>query len=60
MVGADGWPVPMDEYMAQLRELEADVSALEALGVTVIDAVPPGVRGKSWSPADFEQEELER
>ncbi|MFE3818889.1 hypothetical protein [Nocardia tengchongensis] len=52
--------MPMDEYLAQLRELEADVSALEALGVTVIGAVPPGVRGKGWSPADFEQEELER
>ncbi|MFF0609054.1 hypothetical protein ACFYUD_10335 [Nocardia tengchongensis] len=50
----------MDEYLAQLRELEADVSALESLGVTVIDEVPPVVGEKSWSPADFEQEELER
>ncbi|QVI22006.1 hypothetical protein KHQ06_02275 [Nocardia tengchongensis] len=50
----------MDEYLAQLRELEVDVSALESLGVTVIDAAPPVVLEKSWSPADVEQEELER
>lgn len=60
VVGADGWPVPMDEYLAQRRELDADVSALESLGVTVIDAEPPSVREMSWGAVNSERGELER
>ncbi|MEV0464234.1 hypothetical protein AB0I30_24930 [Nocardia tengchongensis] len=61
MVGADGWPIPIDDYQSELCELEADVLALESLGVTFIDVEPPlGVREISGSPTDSGQEELER
>lgn len=60
VVGADGWPVPMDEYLAQLRELESDVSALESLGVAVVCAELPHVREITWGQTDSEPEELEK
>lgn len=44
LVGRDGWPMDTDEYVAQLADLDADVEALSALGVTVIDAEPASVR----------------
>ncbi|WP_433670313.1 hypothetical protein ACQP06_03030 [Nocardia sp. CA-136227] len=44
VVGRDGWPVEMDDYLTQLEELDADVSALEPLGVTVVDVEPVSVR----------------
>ncbi|MGW4352152.1 hypothetical protein ACWELJ_08665 [Nocardia sp. NPDC004582] len=44
----------MDEYLAQLRELAADVSALEPLGVTVIDADLPGVHEINCGPKESE------
>lgn len=56
VVGADGWPVPMDEYLAQQRELAADVSALESLGVTVIHAELLTSREITCGPPDSERE----
>ncbi|MFD7844865.1 hypothetical protein ACFV4K_18255 [Nocardia sp. NPDC059764] len=50
----------MDEYLAQRRELEADVSALESLGVTAIDAEPLIVREIAWGAVNSERGELER
>ncbi|MGW4535329.1 hypothetical protein ACWEOI_30695 [Nocardia sp. NPDC004340] len=52
--------MPMDEYPAHLRELETDVSALEPLGVTVIEVEPVSVREIHWSPTDLAREDLER
>ncbi|WP_162958099.1 hypothetical protein [Nocardia yunnanensis] len=34
----------LDEYRAQLRELEADVAALAALGVVMIDVEPVSIQ----------------
>ncbi|MFD7844859.1 hypothetical protein ACFV4K_18225 [Nocardia sp. NPDC059764] len=50
----------MDEYLTQLRELEADVTALESLGVTAIDAEHPSVREISGRATNSESEELEK
>ncbi|MGV9837075.1 hypothetical protein ACWDUL_23195 [Nocardia niigatensis] len=44
LVGRDGWPVDMDDYRAQLTELESDMESLAPLGVTVIDVEPVSAR----------------
>ncbi|MFJ4654567.1 hypothetical protein ACIP5Y_25125 [Nocardia sp. NPDC088792] len=44
VVGADGWPTPLETYLAQPAELETDLSTLAPLGVTVINVEPESVR----------------
>ncbi|WP_458690893.1 hypothetical protein [Nocardia tengchongensis] len=60
VVGADGWPIPVDEYRMQLCELETDVSDLKALGLVVIDAEPASIHEITWNTTDSERRELER
>lgn len=60
VVGADGWPVPPDEYLEQLRDREADIPAVQSPGLVVIDAEPTSVREIPWHPTDSVREELEK
>lgn len=60
VVGADGWPIPMDEYRTQLCELEADVADLKALGLIVIDLEPTSTHEIHWNTKDSERRELDR
>ncbi|MFF0611743.1 hypothetical protein ACFYUD_24080 [Nocardia tengchongensis] len=60
VVGADGWPIPIDEYRIQLCELEADVSDLKVLGLIVIDVEPASAHEIHWNTPDSERRELDR
>ncbi|MFE3795330.1 hypothetical protein [Nocardia tengchongensis] len=60
VVGADGWPIPTDEYRIQLCELEADVSDLKVLGLVVIDVDPASTHEIHWNTTDSERRELDR
>ncbi|MFF0630870.1 hypothetical protein ACFYTS_00040 [Nocardia sp. NPDC004151] len=59
MVGADGWPISMDEYRLRLCELEADVSDLEALGLVAIEASPVSIDEINGNAMDSARRELE-
>ncbi|WP_433592762.1 hypothetical protein [Nocardia sp. CA-145437] len=48
----------MDEYLAQLRELAADVTALESLGVVAADA--PSMNEITCGAEESERKESER
>ncbi|MFE3758146.1 hypothetical protein ACFXO9_27905 [Nocardia tengchongensis] len=60
VVGADGWPTPIDEYRTRLCELEADVSDLKALGLVVIDVQPASTHEIRWNTKGSERRELDR
>ncbi|MFE3102929.1 hypothetical protein [Nocardia tengchongensis] len=60
VVGADGWPIPMDAYRTQLCELETDVSDLRALGLVVTEVEPASTHESHWNTPDFERRELDR
>ncbi|MFE4456006.1 hypothetical protein ACFROC_01495 [Nocardia tengchongensis] len=60
VVGADGWPTPIDAYRSRLCELEADVSDLNVLGLVVAEMESSSIDDIHWNTTDSERRELDR
>lgn len=59
VVGADGWPMPVEEYLEQLANVEAETAIVEVLDLIVIDVEPTYGREISCNSAAFERKQLE-